>query len=235
MPCSQIVVSKPIEKDLRISRFLDLAKLLNLVTTQSLHFCRADLLEDQHELLSPDDLHNRPYITKLSQILEASVRPQVFVNSWHISEHETAMMWRAYAGTVAVMSTAGRLMTALDASTENIRVGRVCYHGELLASGASYDTDILSLSKRPNFEEDREFRATLWKENGPPQNPEPPLHRGVYVPVNLGGLVTEIVVSPFSQKWLTSTLESLFKQFGLGHIPLSRSNLCDPPSSLLGR
>ena len=227
MPCSAIVPSS-LDPALRISRFLDLPKFLNLLTTESLHFCRSDLMEDKLELLTPADFSHRPYETKLRQMIEASVRRQVFINSWHISEHETAMMWRAYEGAVAVVSTVGQLMTVLDASPEDTRVGQVCYHGELIAGG-SYDTNILSLCKRPNFEPDREFRAILWRENGPPKTPEPPLDRGVYVTVDLAALINQVVVSPHSKRWLAPTLSAVLDKFGLGHVPLEDSNLNDPP------
>jgi hypothetical protein len=231
MPCSPIISTPAFDPNLRISRFLDLPKFLNLLTTKSLHFCRSDLMPDQQELLTPMDFSRRPYETKLRQIIEASVRLQVFINSWHISDVETAMMWRAYEGTVALVSTAGQLMTVLHRSSENTRVGQVCYHGELLASG-SYDTNDLSLCKRPSFETDREFRAILWRENGPPQTPGPPLKSGIHVPVDLSALITTIVVSPHSEAWLLPTLKTLLGQFGLGHIALERSKLYDAPAWL---
>lgn len=86
-----------------------------MVTHKSLPFCRADLMDDPRELLTPDDVRDRPYVTKLKQMLDDSVRRQVFVSSWHVSKHNTATMWKAYEGSVALVSTVGRLVDVLIA------------------------------------------------------------------------------------------------------------------------
>jgi len=229
MPCTPIPTAPAVDKDLRIARFLDLPKFIHLLTSAALHFCRSDLLDDPRELLTPNEVFNRPYQTKLANMIEASVRLQVFISSWHIAEHKTATMWKAYASNVAVMSTVGRLVSVLDHSGEDMHYGRVCYHGELF-KGGSYDTNILSLSKRPNFEADKEFRAILWRVNGPPKDPEPPLERGIFVPIDIAGLITEVVVSPFAESWLTPTLIALLERLNLGHISVRRSTLFDPPA-----
>jgi len=68
----------------------------------------------------------------------------------------------------------------------------------------------------------------LWRVNGPP-NTSAAQTKGVFVDVNLGALIAEIVVSPMSETWLTPTLAKLLDQLGLAHIPLRRSTLFDPP------
>lgn len=81
MPCSPIVATSPLDTNLPISRFLDFPKFIDLLTKSSLHFCRSDLMGDKLELLTPQDFSDRPFETKVKQMIEASVRLQVFINS----------------------------------------------------------------------------------------------------------------------------------------------------------
>lgn len=51
---------------------------------------------------------------------------------------------------------------------------------------------------------------------------------GQHLQVNLSILVDEVIISPYAEKWITETVESVVCQYGY-KFPVDRSNLLDPP------
>jgi hypothetical protein len=239
-----------------IWRYQDLAKLIWTLKTGCLWFARADCLGDPYEGSSTQAFNDwlsenlgpartTSIRTQLVKVNKALVR-SVVVNCWHMSEHESAAMWRLYAGSgygVAIQSTISRLVTSFpegvvtgtanDHSVDFDVVKYIDHHRDpaALTYGPRLITDPFFL-KRKSFEHEREFRAVIadlpftgnsfdWEGSAFP-NP------GVAVPVDLGTLISAVHVAPSAAPWFKEVIESLSDKFGVRFL-VKQSGLDDAP------
>jgi hypothetical protein len=177
----------PPDDNASIWRYTDLAKLVFLLHTKSLHFTRLDCFEDRFEGALPkryveglreardEDRAKHPELwktlesfgqvtTSATQAYQES-RPRTAVNCWHQNEYESAAMWSQYVRSsdgVAIRSTYRRLINAFDAEDDSllILIGMVQY--------IDYDNDVIEnfnnallpvLHKRASFRHEHELRA----------------------------------------------------------------------------
>lgn len=165
---------KPNDENIKIWRYLDFTKLVSLLDKQALFFCRADKLLDPFEgSYSKANIQLRPKVykgilsekvqTKLSDIYDY-IRKCTIVNCWHISEHESAAMWKLYLKSdegVAIQSTFKRLVESFNDYLKDVYIGKVKY--------IDYKTDLIPegnlffpyLHKRKSFEYEHELRAII--------------------------------------------------------------------------
>lgn len=177
----------PSDRGARIWRYLDLARLIFMLQTRSLHFTRVDRFEDRFEGALP-----KAYVEHLRQArerrraehpdewktLEAlgqvkasateeykELRSRAAVHCWHQNEHESAAMWSQYAKNgsgVAIGSTYEKLINSFDPKDETVLifVGMVRY--------IDYSTDVIDnftnvllpiMHKRTSFRHEQELRA----------------------------------------------------------------------------
>jgi len=85
------VFPKRVTENIRIWRYMDLSKLLSLLDTRALFFCRVDRLGDPFEATTP----RASPVTRLPEF-DRYRRENAVVNCWHVNEHESAAMWRLY-------------------------------------------------------------------------------------------------------------------------------------------
>lgn len=82
-------------------RYMDLSKFLSLLYDQALWLSRADCLGDPLEgsLPTPEFAVQQAMKEELEGISDArrSMLKSVYASCWHISEHESAAMWKLYA------------------------------------------------------------------------------------------------------------------------------------------
>ena len=84
-------------------RYMAFTKLVSLMETRALFYCRADLLGDPFEgsissvtsRAAPPELKAGP--VALQQIDLRQIVRLVCVNGWHAGDSESAAMWRLYA------------------------------------------------------------------------------------------------------------------------------------------
>ena len=107
---------------------MDLSKFINLIATEAVPFIRLDHFEEPYEGLPPlgnkiseSDLQDLPEEHRAQEVIALNrntknladlARQIVFVNCWHLNEHESAAMWRLYlSGSegVAIRSSFGDL------------------------------------------------------------------------------------------------------------------------------
>lgn len=128
----------PPPKGAKLWRYMDFTKLVSLLDKRSLFFSRADLLGDPFEgSFSRKTVEARqqgdfPQIAWdiLSAIHRRHIR-DTYVNCWHMSDHESAAMWKLYLASdgVAIQSSFERLVESLQESTQKIWIGKVTYVG----------------------------------------------------------------------------------------------------------
>jgi hypothetical protein len=212
-------------------RFLDLPKFLSLLQTRSLFFTRGDLFRDPYEGMPSDEVaaafpQDLPIGVMDWARSFTPIRRAVFVNCWHLSPHESAAMWSVYSASsgLALRTTYRKLRDALGAWPHRAYMGTVRY-GEDQASNAKMNALGMFMNKRRSFEHEREVRIVLMDLSGTlPGRDKDRFPPGVLLPVNLGNVVEEVVVSPDAPDWLTGVIASVSAEYG-NAFPVRRSSL----------
>jgi hypothetical protein len=231
----------PDDEDVAIWRFMNMEKFRDLMATGELYFCRADLFEnDKREGLPPEQylpalLGLNPLLLSDRQTLNhhlgsfAQFRESFYISCWHFFRSETDAMWKEFgADGVAICSRYRLLKSALDAMSDRAFFGLVRY-GHKHLSGVNLFSFIMT--KRAGYEDEKEVRATLWimdphaginrhfdmANRAHPLPLEPPPDRvlkGHRRKVDLQGLVTEIVVTPWASPETLDEVNQLVIQNG---------------------
>jgi len=247
------VFERPADENVRIWRYIDLAKYLDLLETKQLYFARADLLGDPFEGSLPRQ--NSEWRTKQGEEVARKLishggrdpelrtwmrtkllsdREWTFINCWHVNQHESAAMWRLYpAQAIAVRSTYARLRACLPGAPGKpplVYVGLVRYldyEADAFEEGNTYWPFI---HKRKSFEHEKELRALHHDETGDLEVWNGTLRKGppgVRVDVDLEHLIERIFVAPQSPAWLYELVRKVSDRYGLGK-PVEQSALDAP-------
>ena len=158
---------QPGSDDAVIWRFMPFNWFKELMQTRELYFCRSDKFEDQHEGLPPEEYvrdvcanmgpgPDLDYtIGNLVQDKEA-----YFISCWYLFDHETAKMWGKHAKDgAAICSRCGLLRAALDEMPDRVMLGLVRYSFDHVG----FNILRFITTKRPEFADQREVRALIWK------------------------------------------------------------------------
>jgi hypothetical protein len=248
MPYEQHPVFAPASDRTPIWRYIDFTKLMSMLVSRTLFFCRSDLLDDRFEgsmsranlrardsiqTWLPAALHDRMK-AQLAEIHEAEPK-RTFINSWSMGRYESVALWRLYVGSregVALRSTFGRLTRSLEAEPRPVHVGQVHY--------IDYDVDPIPedhvlhpfVYKRQSFDFERELRAVVQNldtdEKGHLLTIPADAPPGLFVPCRLETLISTIRVSPASGAWFGPLVRSVLKTYGLD-VEVEESNLLANP------
>jgi hypothetical protein len=232
--------------DTIIWRYTTWGRLCSVLTENALFFARAETFDDPWESSYPEhqyiQLENwspsvfapagTPKVALEEQARRirddfASSRHACVVSCWHMADGESDSHWRIYGHSeegVAIVSTIGGLKRAVEPYKDrSVKIGKVRY--------VDFEKDALPaengfwpvVHKRKAFINDREVRAVIWeREAGPAFGP-----KGVNVPIDVGALLSEVVVSPMSRPGFEDTVRQVAGRF----LPCSvrRSTLLQPP------
>jgi hypothetical protein len=231
--------------DVKLWRYMDVTKLLALLTEKCLFFARSDRLSDCWEgALSKKNIERRDEALqklKESQPLEyesyrefipqfyRQQRRDVYVSCWHESAHESDAMWKLYLKSdegIAVQTTCERLKDSVRSYDKPVFIGRVQY--------LNYDSDVVPeheslarfMYKRVSFAHEREVRALIWAWGDTTQ--QPLAEYGISVPVELDSLIEAIYLSPRTPEWMSLTVQNTLDKFGIKD-RLRRSSLEGDP------
>jgi hypothetical protein len=248
MPIEWDIGTQAPSSDEAIWRYMDLPKLISLLSTKALFFARSDFLGDPFEGSLPtatvqsreDEVRNRDPDGADDEIDSyrrwwSDARKTTAINSWYTSETESMAMWRLYGvvnEALAIRSSVARLFRALERAPERIFVGKVNY--------VHFDTAIIPwrnllvpyFTKDVSFAHENEIRAVYSKDLA--TNEEDSSEEiddqagGVYIPIDLKELVQEIYVSPVSKPWFSAAATAAVSCFGHG-FPIIQSRLGQPP------
>jgi hypothetical protein len=228
-------------------RYMDLAKFVALLETQSLFFASATQLGDPFEGLYSARNIDRTHIIWPSvppaewgkmndQIAQMRVnlkatRHHFCVSCWYESPTESDAMWKLYsqAGAgIAIQTTCGSLCKSLASQPGDVYVGRVSY--------IDYKRDFVPegnifgpfLHKRLAFQHEREVRALVWVRDTPAEKAtERDSSGGVSIRVDLNILLKQVVVSPLSPQWFHKLVDSILNRYSFS-LPARHSDLADP-------
>lgn len=240
------------EREAKIWRYQDLAKLLHLLRSLRLFFARSDKLGDPFEGSYPiaNRQHRDEWYAAANASREASGlgdlrevmptifrrnRERTFISCWHLNEGESAAMWELYGRSniaTAIQSSVGRLVDSFAGYGRTVFIGRVRY--------IDYDNTPLSegnaftpfVTKRKSYEHENELRAIV--------NAEPYERRalasdgslvdsGVYVPVDLKTLVDTVFVAPNAPDWFTDVVTTELFLHGFSRTAVRRSKIGEDP------
>lgn len=239
----------PENTDAKLWRYMDFAKFVSLLDTQSLFFSRSDLLGDSFEFTYPkgnyDDLDGTPLSKNNEFFLWATsiYGKQTFVSCWHMNEAESNLMWNYYSeqnAGIAIQTTYNRFLNSLQNCDYRNRldIGMVRY--------INYESEKIDFSgnildfifyKRNLFIHENELRAVINlpasdepllpydPENIKPNDNSP---AGLTVPIKFEELVEKIYISPEAPSWYSQLVESIIKKFGIT-CPVVQSSLSDVP------
>jgi len=165
----------------KLWRFMSFTKFVNMLHSNTLYFCRSDLLGDPFEGTSTKaTIEERKKILEellpgleLDQLRKEQEKNEHllfyqlwtklnFVSCWHKNEYEPYSMWKTYAPNegIAIQSSWERLIDSVSKSKEEICIGMIEY--------LDYKKDDNSgnlfkklLTKRKNFIHESELRAIV--------------------------------------------------------------------------
>ncbi|MGA3082570.1 MAG: hypothetical protein ABSD44_14555 [Terracidiphilus sp.] len=247
-----LVLARPREDEV-IWRFMDLSKLLYILSQEALPFVRLDLFEDKFEGYVPQgnvivaaNLTDIPpdqqvptaeKLNKNTRNLARLARQIIFVNCWHINEHESAAMWKLYLQSsegVAIRSTFGRLKKSMRNAHQSIEVGKVEYldYQTARVETAIMDMMALSMRKRKSFEHEQELRAIHWDRTESmdiitgwrPKNSK----EMIPISVHLDTLIESVFVAPSSLPSYKTLVKSVVEKYGFNK-PVQQSSLAEDP------
>ncbi len=157
-------------------RYLDLAKFLLLLETQSLRFSRVDQFEDPLEGTFTDaeiehlrslDAANAALPSLISESYlrgPQHMRATAYVSCWRAGKAESMAMWDLYGkggGIVAVKTTVRNLKEAISESPLRIFLAEVKYVDWSLAPFDN-NTLVMCFRKDSSYEHENEVRAVIW-------------------------------------------------------------------------
>jgi hypothetical protein len=123
-------------------------------------------------------------------------RSSYHASCWHMNDHESYLMWKAYADRgYAISTTFERVQTSFERFPGVITGGEVDYVDFSRDDPELGNTFTLAITKDMPYRDEREFRLLFWQPE--PRNAgHPLLPKGVRVSVDLRLLVGQIYVSP---------------------------------------
>jgi len=164
----------------RIWRYYRLPRFIQLLEERMLFFARADKFEDPWEGALPKptaEMIRRAQVrcpreerrgrsdAELAITMAKNLRRYTVISCWHMSEGDSAAMWKLYASEedgVRVASTPNDLFTSLPRdpnSNTRVYIGQVRYDLDYAAEPLSLLDIHAYLHKRKNFDHEREVRA----------------------------------------------------------------------------
>ncbi len=233
----------PPETNCTLWRYMDLTKLLSLLESQQLFFPRADMFDDPYDgvwsragvNLIRDPKHNNGLPPDAVEKLishTSQLRKEMFISCWHMSEHESAAMWKLYLQSsegIAIRSDHDALCSALEQS--------IYIAGTTVVRYIDYDSVPIPFGnlffpfvhKRLSFSHEQELRAIIWigADNNKPQ-----IQAGatsVTIDVVPDEFIKAIHVSPTAPKWFGELIKQLVDRYNLT-VPVEVSDLYDRPS-----
>ncbi len=142
-------------------------------------------------------------------------------------------MWKIYAaeGDGIAVKTSFQSLSTCFTGEENVYIGRVKYVDYQRTFIPEHSGFAPYLFKRQSFEHEREVRAICVKHpqgNAPLAAAPDICETGLYLAVDLGKLIQEVVVAPFAEGWFLELTQAVATRFGL-EAPIRRSSLAELP------
>jgi hypothetical protein len=211
-------------------RYMDFAKFLEMIESQSLWFSRIDQLEDplkgthtDAELAGIRKHVEKRFARRLIRLVRSS-RREVYVNCWRSGSTESLAMWDLYgkgSGIIAVKSTVGRLKEAVATYEKSIFISKSRYFDWNDAPGL--DNVLVACSRKDlSYQHESEVRAMIFEVSS---NHAARRRLGLRLPVDIEKLITEVMVGQREQRWVVQLVEQVMKRYKLPQQVLASNRL----------
>ena len=187
---------QPPDLDAVIWRYMKLKRFAWMLEKRALYFSSVERFEDPHEG-ALTEIEDKEFSAAYDETVRSAARfhtvtfsrRRVMANCWHLSPHESAAMWKLYAGTenaVAIQSTFRRLQRAVAYAAVGVGVVRYVDH----ETGRTHVHPFYGpyMHKRLWYQDEHEVRAIVY--NRDREIPD----GGLAVRVDLQQLITGVVV-----------------------------------------
>ena len=213
---------KPNDSDI-IWHYYSFSQFLYLIEYSKLHFTRADKFEDKWEVLitEKDAAYYNTSAESIPCIRDRETK-RIFVNCWTKSEHELALMWKAYTSDkegIAIKSTVQKLKNCYD-GPDAIYVTPVryidCKVDSAQPSGMVLNTFWFSVTKRKVFEQEKELRLVY----------DAATEKDEYeISINYKELIQGVYLAPNAELWFVKLLKKLLNRHDIDEKIIQTSEL----------
>jgi hypothetical protein len=226
----------PADLNLKVWRYVDLGKLLDLLESRSLFFPLMSVLVDADpyegflgeatiaEIRRRPDMDEKSKQTLLK--LHEDAKKLLYVSCWHMNEQESAAMWSLYirgGEGLAIQTTVKRLMDSFAVAMDiDVSVGEVQYIDYRSERIGWANIFAPVLRKRASFAHEHELRAIVAR------TPKVGDQWGARVPIRVEDLIERIVMAPTAPAWLGGLVDRIMHRLGY-QFPVERSPLFDRP------
>jgi len=199
-----------------------------MLEKRALYFSSVERFEDPHEG-ALTEIEDQEFSATYDETVRSAARfhtvtfsrRRVMANCWHLSTHESAAMWKLYAGTdkaVAIQSTFRRLQQTVAHAAVGVGVVRYVDH----ETGRTHVHPFYGpyMHKRLWYQDEHEVRAIAYNRDKAPDG-------GLAVVVDLQQLVTGVVVRRVPVGLVEEVRRAALKH-GLC-VPVRTSALDSPP------
>lgn len=251
---SHVECIPPPDPTIPIWRYIDFAKFVDMLERRQLHFARLDQLGDPFEgapsdgtvalLRAWEERHSVPAVSAepVWRVLPRETYRMnnliMYINCWHMNEHESLAMWRLYGKEgIAIRSNYHRLIESVAEETRDIHVGQVFYRDHRNSEQPENFGITLApvLRKGMSYEYERELRAITdrippdWTSGSFPydeyKDKQP---RGVGVDVDLDMLIEAVYVAPGRPAWFKELVVRVMNTYQISK-PIVTSRLDERP------
>lgn len=198
---------QPRDANVKVWRYMDLAKLISLIQSRRLYLARLDQLADPYEGSTTQltatgidrflkNVGSENGYKDLKGFYRKS-RESTFVSCWHANEHESEAMWRLYGGLsggVAIQTTYAKLVQSIEQVGE-VYIGLVRYIDYSTAWFPDANAFYPVMHKRASFAHEREVRL-VWYWGSPPEPDNPP--SSLSIPWDIEAFAEKIFVDPYA-------------------------------------
>ena len=220
---------QPEDPSVKLWGYMDLPKLIALLSDRRLYFPRLDCLGDPYEGSSPHvmaagrDAALRSVGVAETQIhaireRRSKARYTNFVSCWRLGEDESEAMWRLCCPGgqgVAIQTTYAKLAEwVVNLQTPNWQVYMGCvnyidYSTDQFDSSNSFN---YAMHKHRAFEHEREVRIICWDLQAA-QRPEKDRLVGIPLDFPNEEIVHEVYVHPYAPEWFSKVVASVLRAF----------------------
>ncbi|QWH92201.1 DUF2971 domain-containing protein (plasmid) [Bacillus toyonensis] len=245
-------VDSNIKGDAKLWRYMDFTKLVSMLSTQSMFFCRADNFRDKYEgkifaytdEIAATSLDRVLKASNLSQQVKNNVledvgsiknmlfaqmdieRTRAFINCWHLNAYESAAMWDLYSNGregIAIQTTYNRLQKSLNNCEEEVFIGKVKYMDHIKENNFNRNFVEPLFTKRVSFNHENEVRLVYVNPTYDVCNENV---LGKNIKMDLIDLIEHVYIYPDAAPWFVEVVNAVLEKFNI-KVQAIPSNLYD--------
>lgn len=239
------LIKLPEDNATQLWRYMSMDKYQSLLETSSLYFCRSDLFEDPFEgsysFINNEDKFDELYSPPgappgCSRLARERMRQMIkyirfvsYINCWHMSEYESAAMWKLYGESVCIRTSLEKLKSEVHSFNEKIEISVVSYFDYRNDFIPEFNTITPFVCKRKSFEYEKELRAIWQHPEGHNMPQDPSNQKGYLVKIDPSNLIQKIYVHPNCSDDFRDEVTQLTNAHGLSASLVVRSDMETAP------